>query len=222
MYPLNWSRARSRYAVSTSVRLFFPRRLDPVLDRRERDEHTMISPHVPGSGAVRETVLDHQPDGQLLNPTGVEALGCGEVGHVGRETDPAGPAPMAGIGEVDLDRAVGLGVTHVEQVAEVGIVARGRVAAPGAGTVLVHPAAMDDPRGWEFLDPGDPFGTVGHVFARSEHGFVLPRRGSAQKVRPGSTAKGFDLVVGSHVREPKLRGLAQSPARHLLQCPKIQ
>jgi hypothetical protein len=101
----------------------------------------MISPQVPGGGAVRETVLDHQPDGPVLNPMGVEALGCGEVGHVGGETDPTGPAPVAGIGEGEFDRTVGLGVTHVEQVAEVGIVAWGRVATPRAGTVPIYPAS---------------------------------------------------------------------------------
>src|SRR5205809_7584961 len=87
--PLKVSRTRPRYSVSMSARLFFPRRLDPVRDRRPGDKDAVVPPQVPTGGPIWEAVLDDQSHGGLFDPQGVTGLGQVPVGHVGADARPA-------------------------------------------------------------------------------------------------------------------------------------
>ena len=74
--------------------IFSPRVLHPVLDGGVGDEDAMISPQVPTGRPIRQTVLRDEAHGQLLDATGVEALGECEVGQVGGEVAATGSAAM--------------------------------------------------------------------------------------------------------------------------------
>jgi hypothetical protein len=62
------------------VRIFFPRGFDPVLDGGIRDEDVVVAPQVPTGDLIRQTVLGHQADSQLLDAAGVQAFGQSQVG----------------------------------------------------------------------------------------------------------------------------------------------
>src|ERR1035441_8744769 len=118
MYPENPARASSRYSRSTSRRLFFPRRLGPVLDRGKGDEYAMVSPQVPGGGAVRQAILDDAPYGGGDHAVGVVAVGHGQIQHVGVEVMIAAPAIVLGIGHVKITRPAANGIAQLMQCAK--------------------------------------------------------------------------------------------------------
>src|SRR5262245_43883005 len=61
---------------------FFPPSLDPVLDRRKRDKDTVVAPEVPTGGPVGQTILDHEPHGEVQPAVGVLTAGWCEIGEV--------------------------------------------------------------------------------------------------------------------------------------------
>src|SRR5256885_630479 len=107
---------------------FFPGRLDPVLDGGKGDEDAVVAPQVPLRRLVGQTVLDDQPDGQILDAAGVVASAVGQVSQVGWEEEVAVGAVMAGEGDDEVDGAAGARVAEVVQGA------RGGGVAAGAGT----------------------------------------------------------------------------------------
>src|SRR5271170_207739 len=113
MYPENPARASSRYSRSTRRQLFFPRRLGPVLDRGKGDEHAMVSPKMPGGGAVRQAILDDAPYGGRDHAVGVVAIGHGQIQHVGVEVMIAAPAIVLGIGHMHITRPAANGITQI-------------------------------------------------------------------------------------------------------------
>src|SRR6266705_1650848 len=59
--------------------VFFPRRLDPVRDRRPGGKDAVVPPEMPTRGPIGEAVLDDQSHGGPLDPEGVTGLGQGQV-----------------------------------------------------------------------------------------------------------------------------------------------
>ena len=94
----------------------------------------MISPQVPTGRAVRQAVLSDEANGQLLDATGVEALGQCEVGQVGGEVTATGSASMSGEGDDQIDGAADAGIAEVVECACADPVSSGVPAAPGTGT----------------------------------------------------------------------------------------
>src|SRR5581483_3345016 len=95
--PENLASASSRYSRSICLRLFFPRRLDPVLDGCKRNEDAMITPQVPGGRAVRQAILHHAPHGGCDDAVGVMTVWHGQIQHVGVKIMVAVPAVVLGI-----------------------------------------------------------------------------------------------------------------------------
>src|SRR5258708_24261273 len=125
MYTENLANASSRYSCSTCVRLFFPRRLDPVLDRCKRDEDAMVAPEVPGGSAVRQAILHHASHGSRHNAVGVMTIGHGQIQHVGVEVMVAVPEIVLGIGHVQIARTPANGVAEFVQRALASAQTRG-------------------------------------------------------------------------------------------------
>jgi hypothetical protein len=147
------------------------------LDGGEGDEDAVVPPEVPGRRAVGHTVLDDQANGQLLDAAGVVALGFGQVAQIDVEAGPTSLAAVPGVGEVDLDWAASVEIAEVEEAADIGVVSGCRlVSAAWARSAAVHPASVDDSRLGKIFWPGDPFGGVRDVFARSDHGWNLLRQ----------------------------------------------
>jgi hypothetical protein len=137
------------------VTLFFPRGLDPVLDRGPGDKDAVVTPQVPTRGAVGEPILDDEPDGGLLRADRVKRFGQSEVRHIGVEDTPAVRALVLGIADVKIDRASAARVAEVVECA-VGRATAGSVgvAAWAAACRVVAAALFDTWRG-QILDPRD-------------------------------------------------------------------
>ena len=95
------------------ARFFFPGGLDPVLNRGPGNKDPVVAPEVPTGGAIRQSVFDDHPNGRLLHAVGIMALRQRQVGHVGVEGASAAGAPVFGVGNHDVDRAAGAGVTEI-------------------------------------------------------------------------------------------------------------
>src|SRR4051812_46312407 len=96
MKPEKSDKAQSRCSVSTCRAAFFPPGLDPVLDRGVGDKDAVVAPQGPAGGAVRQAVLDDEPDGGVDDPARVVTAGFGQVGHVGVEVLPTAGAVVLG------------------------------------------------------------------------------------------------------------------------------
>src|SRR5579884_90941 len=132
MDPEKSDNAQSRCSVAVCRAAFFPPGLDPVLDRGVGDEGAMIPPEAPTGGAVRQAILDDQPDGGVDDPAGVMAAAIGQVGHVGVEVLPAAGAVVPGVEDDDVAGPAGEGVAEVVEGAAAPTIAVGAVAAPRA------------------------------------------------------------------------------------------
>jgi hypothetical protein len=62
----------------------------------------MVTPQVPGGGAVRQAVLDHAAHCGSDNAVGVMTVGHGQIQHVGVEVMVAVPAIVLGIGHMQI------------------------------------------------------------------------------------------------------------------------
>src|SRR3954447_21904834 len=102
MKPEKSESAQSRCSVQADCAAFFPPGLDPVLDRGVRDEHAVVAPEAPTSGAVRQSVLDDAADGGIDDAAGVVTAGFGQVGHVGVEILAAAGAIVLGVEHDDI------------------------------------------------------------------------------------------------------------------------
>ena len=173
MYPENPPRASSRYSRSTSRQLFFPRRLGPVLDRGKGDEYAMVSPKMPGGGAVSQAILDDAPHGGGDHAVGVMAVGHGQIQHVGVEVMIAAPAIVLGIGYLQITRPAANGIPQIMQRALNSPQSRGAVAAEGTTPSSKVARALDDHRLGKILNANDTFRGVGPVDSRGDGASLL-------------------------------------------------
>src|SRR5438128_7367564 len=125
---------------------FFPARLDPVLDGGPGHEDAVVAPEVPTGPLVGQAILGDQADGQILNATGVQALGQGQVRQIDREVEVAVATVMPGEGNNEIDWVARAWVTQIVQGARGSGVATGPGAAARAAAGAVVAAAAFDTR----------------------------------------------------------------------------
>jgi len=92
---------------------FFPRRLDPVLNRGERHKDPMISPEVPAGRPIGQAILDHQTHRPLLNAMGVMTIGQSQIVCLRGEAPLARSAPVLGVCQVNVQRPLAAGVAQI-------------------------------------------------------------------------------------------------------------
>src|SRR5512135_3578657 len=158
MKPEKSESAQSRCSVPVCRAAFFPRGLDPVLDRGVGDEHAVVAPQGPAGGAVGQAVLDDQPDGGVDDAAGVVTAGVGHVGHVGVEVPAAPGAIVPGVEHDEVAGPSGEGVAEVVEGAAAPTIAVGAVAAARARPAAVVATAKADVGLGQVADPGDAFG----------------------------------------------------------------
>jgi hypothetical protein len=129
----------------------------------------MVAPQVPGSGPVRQAVLDDQADGPLLDAAGVQTLGQGQVGQTYGETTATAEAPVPRAGDSNIDGPLGPSVAEVMQRPSDHGVTTGAAAAARAGPRRVVAAAPFDPWFREIFNAGDPLRDIRHILARPVH-----------------------------------------------------
>ena len=123
----------------------------------------MISPQVPGSGSVRQAILDDQTHRQRDDALGIMAARRGEVVHRGAEGHPAAVAAVSGINDVQVARAVVEQVAHIVQDAVAKVVAVATPAATRAEPAAVVSRAENDQRLGEVFDAEDALCAVGEI-----------------------------------------------------------
>jgi hypothetical protein len=128
---------------------------------------------MPTGRLVRQSVFDHQTNGQGDDAVRVMCPGQGQVRHLGVEILAAFGAMMDGIGEMNVVRTAGSQISHIMQHASRPTIPVGTVPTPRAGLSSEVSAALDDLRFGQVLDAGDAFGGIGQILPRSRHGKAL-------------------------------------------------
>src|SRR5438309_4924112 len=158
------------------ARAFFPPRLDPVLNRGKRDKDAVVSPEVPTRWSVGQAVLDHEPHGQVYHAMGVLTSGWGQIGEVRGKVLATLRTVVLRIGDHEITRAPHVEIPQVVQRPMVQLVSIDLVPTTRTGLALVGTTGRDDLRRWQVGNRGHPFGGIGSIRPRTEHGFVLPAR----------------------------------------------
>src|ERR1035437_11055056 len=104
MPPEKSFNASSRYGPVTRSAAFFPRRLDPVLNRRPRHENAVVTPQMPGTGAVGQTIFDDQTHRQVYHAARVVSVGVCQVGKIGVEILATPVTPISRILTYHIER----------------------------------------------------------------------------------------------------------------------
>jgi hypothetical protein len=152
-----------------AARSFFPRGLDPVLEGGVGDEDAVVAPEVPGSGPVRQAVLDDEADSPLLDAAGVQALGQGQTGQVHGETTATAQAAMPREGNNYIDGPLSPGVAEIMQGPTGHGVTTGTTTAARARPRRVVAAALLDPWFRQIFNPGDPLRDVRYILTWTAH-----------------------------------------------------
>ena len=143
--------------------LFFPRRLDPILDRGPGDKDTMVAPQMPRGGAVRQAVLDDAADGGGDDAVGVVAVGHGQVQHVDVEVVAATAAVVLRVRHMQVARSIVDRITQLVQRALDRPQTPGALIALGALAAGIVPRALDDLGLGKILGTNDAFRGIGQI-----------------------------------------------------------
>ena len=181
MYPEKSPRAQLRYSRPTRSTPFFPRRLDPVLDGSKGYEYAMVSPKVPGSSPVGQSVLHHCSYRCVHNPLSILGARWGKVGHVRVEVDITVFAAVFGVDEVNIPRTPGSQIAQIMKCSASSTVAVTTLTALGAATTPVVARTMLDDRLGQLAWIGNTLGAIGNIFSRFHNSaFLPPERRSAE------------------------------------------
>src|SRR5262244_2029622 len=155
---------------------FFPPGFDPVLDRRKRDKDTMVAPEVPTGWPVGQAILDHQPHRQVHHAVGVLTTGWGEIREVGVKVLATLRTVVLRIGDHEIPRTPQVEIPQVVQRPLVLLVPIGLVPTPRTRLARVGAMRRDDLWRWQVCNRGNPFGGIGSIHPRTDHGCVLRAR----------------------------------------------
>src|SRR5262249_2403484 len=106
---------------------FFSPRLDPVLDRGNRDKDPGGAPEVPAGGTGRHASRDHEPHGEGHHAVGVWTAGWGQIGEVRAQVCATLRTVMLGIGHHQIPRTPPVEMPHIMPRPLRLLVPRGRV-----------------------------------------------------------------------------------------------
>src|SRR6266446_8972600 len=173
-YPEKSANAQSRKSVSMRVCAFFSPRLDPVLDRGKRDKDAMGSPEVPTRWSVGQTVLDHKPHGEVHHAVGVLTAGWCQIGEVHVKVLATLRTVVLRIGDHKITRTPHVEIPQVVQRPLGLLIPVSLVRATRTGLSLVGAPVRDDLWRWQVCYRSNPFGGIGAIRTRTEHGCVLP------------------------------------------------
>src|SRR5947199_2983600 len=155
---------------------FFSPRLDPVLNRGKRHKDAVVSPEVPTRWSVGQAVLDHQPHGQVDHTVGVLTSGWCQIGEVRVKVLATLCTVVLRIGDHQITRTPHVEIPEVVQPPLELFISVSLVRATRTGLPLVGATGRDDLWRWQVGNRVPPFGGIGSIRPRTEHGCVLPAR----------------------------------------------
>src|SRR5499427_1305473 len=187
---------------------FFSPRLYPVLNRRKGDEDAVIAPEVPTRGPVGQAVFDHEPYRQLNHAVGILTARWRQIGEVRLKVRAALRTVVLRIGDHEIPRTPEVEIPQVVQCPLVLLVPIGLVTTPRTRLARVGAMRRDDLWQWQVGNRGDPFGGIGSIHPRTEHGCVLRARmlrpALYDKCPSGAIPKpGKDAIVSQKVEETR-------------------
>jgi hypothetical protein len=159
---------------------FFPPGLHPVLDRGPRDKHPVVPPKVPTGRLIRQSVFDHQADGQGDHAMRVMGTRQGQIGHIGVEVFIALRAMVDRMGEVNDMRSARNQVSQIVQRPCGTAIPIGTVSAKWARLPSIISSAFDDFWLGQVLHARDALRSIRQIFAWSWHGMTLRSRFQAE------------------------------------------
>src|SRR4029453_1972988 len=172
-YPEKSANAQSRKSVSMRACAFFPPSLDPVLDRGKRDKDAVVAPEVPTRGPIGQTVLDHEPHGEVQHAVGVLTAGWRQIREVGAKVRATLRTVVLGIGDHKIAWTPEVEIPQVVQRPLVLLVPIGRVTTTRARLPDGVATVGDDLGLWQVCGCGNPGAGVGAVLTWTEHRVAL-------------------------------------------------
>src|SRR5262252_4232063 len=172
-YPEKSAKAQSRKSGSMRACAFFSPRLDPVLDRGKRDKDAVVAPEVPARWPVGQAVFDHQPYRQIHHAVGVLTAGWCQIREVGVKVLATLRTVVLRIGDDEIAWTPEVEIAQVVQRPLKLLIPIGRVTAAWTWLPLVIATIGDDLWRWQVCNRGNPFGGIGSIRTRTEHGCGL-------------------------------------------------
>src|SRR5499426_4694977 len=155
---------------------FFSPRLNPVLDGRKGHKDTVVAPEVPTRGPVGQAVFDHEPHGEVYHAVGVLTAGWRQIREVGVKVLAALRTVVLRIGDDEIPRTPQVEIPQVVQCPLVLLVSIGLVPTTRTRLVRVGATGRDNLWRWQVGNRGNPFGGIGSIHPRTDHGCVLRAR----------------------------------------------
>src|ERR1041384_4174445 len=155
------------------ARAFFSPSLAPVLDRGKRHKHPVVAPQVPPRRAIGHTAFDHDADRQIDHPVGILTARRRQIREVGAKVRATLRTVVLRIGDHEIPRTPQIEIPQVVQRPLVLLVPIGPVTTPRTRLARVGTMRRDDLWRWQVGNRGDPFGGIGSIHPRTEHGCVL-------------------------------------------------
>src|SRR5215831_5474971 len=172
-YPEKSVKAQSRKAVSMRVCAFFPPRLDPVLDGGKGDKDAVVAPEVPTRGPVGQAIFDHQPYRQIHHAVGILSARWRQIREVSVKVLATLRTVVLRIGNDEIAWTPEVEMAQIVQPPLVLLVSIGLVPTPRTRLARVGVTGRDDLWWGQVGNRGHPFGGIGSIHTRTDHGCVL-------------------------------------------------
>ena len=134
----------------------------------------MVAPQVPTCWPVRQAVLNHEPHGEVHHAVGILTAGWCQIGEVHVKVLATLRTIVLRIGDHQITRTPHVEIPQVVQRPPGLFIPVSLVRATWTGLSLIGAAVRDDLWRWQVCNGGNPFGGIGSIRTRTEHGCVLP------------------------------------------------
>src|SRR4029434_2166975 len=159
--------------VSMRAWAFFSPRLAPVLERRKRHTNAVVAPQVPTRRTVGHAILHDEPHRQSDDAVGILTTGGRHLRQGSLEVLRTFRTIRLRIRDDEITRTPQVEIPQViarplELLVPIGLVTTRRTGLSRVGAI-----GRDDLWRWQVGHGGHPFGGIGSIRPRTEHGFVL-------------------------------------------------
>ena len=155
---------------------FFSPSLHPILDGRKRHKDAVVAPAVPTRRPVGQAVLDHQSYRQVNHAVRVLTAGWRQIRQVSMAVLLTCRTRMLRLRDHEITRTPQGEIPQGVQRPLALLVPIGLVTTPRTRLSRVGATGRDDLWRWQVGTRGHPFGGIGSIRTRTEHGLVLRAR----------------------------------------------
>src|SRR6266849_8008208 len=155
---------------------FFSPSLHPILDGRKRHKDAVVAPEVPTRRPVGQAVLDHQSYRQVNHAVRVLTAGWRQIRQVSMAVLLTCRTIMLRLRDHEITRTPQGEIPQGVQRPLALLVPIGLVTTTRTRLSRVGATGRDDLWRWHVGTRGHPFGGIGSIRTRTEHGLVLRAR----------------------------------------------